>query len=72
MLFGWRHNAIAGLLEYACPVWYTGLHKYLSDSVEIVQKRVLKCIYLGPSYSDILNITKLPTLAQRRDKLCRE
>ena len=65
-------SVIRTLLEYACPVWHTGLLNYLSYSIEIVQKRALKCIYPGLSYNDIWNITKLPTLVQRRDSLCRE
>ncbi len=64
-------SVIRPLLEYTCPVWHTGLPKYLSDSIiETVQKRALACIYPGLSYNDILNITKLPTLQQRRDNLC--
>ncbi len=65
-------SVIRPLLEYACLVWNTGLPKYLSDSIETVQKRALKCTYLSLSYNDIFKITKLPTLAQRRDNLCHE
>ena len=28
------------VLEYACPVWHTNLPIYLSDDIEMVQKRV--------------------------------
>ena len=45
---------IIPVLEYACPVWYTNLNKYLSESLETEQKRALKCIYPGNEYADIL------------------
>ena len=35
------------VLEYACPVWHTCLPRYLSDSIEVIQKRALKCIFPG-------------------------
>ena len=25
--------------EYACPAWHTNLPKYLSDTIELIQKR---------------------------------
>ncbi len=59
-------------LEYACPVWHTGLPKYLLDSLEMIQKRALRSIYPGYHYEDILQVTALQTLAQRGDQLCQE
>ena len=32
--------------EYACPIWHTGLPKYLSDGLEMIQKRALRSIYI--------------------------
>ncbi len=58
--------------EYACPVWHTGLPKYLADGLEMIQKRALRSIYPGYHYEDILRVTGLQTLAQRRDQLCQE
>ena len=26
-------SVVRPVLEYACPVWHTNLHKYLSDSI---------------------------------------
>ena len=34
-------SVIRRVLEYACPVWSTHLPKYLSDAIEMIQKRVL-------------------------------
>ena len=35
-------SVVQPVLEYACPVWHTHLPKYLSENIEIVQKRALK------------------------------
>ena len=60
------------VLEYACPVWHTNLPIYLSDDIEMVQKRVLKSIFPGQCYNDILNHTGISSLKERRDHLCRK
>ena len=60
------------VLEYACPVWHTNLPIYLSDDIEMVQKRVLKSISPGKCYNDILNHTGISSLKERRDHLCRK
>ena len=60
------------VLEYACPVWHTNLPIYLSDDIEMVQKRVLKSIFPGKCYNYILNHTSISSLKERRDHLCRE
>ncbi len=59
-------------LEYACPVWHTGLPKYLLDGLEMIRKRALRSIYPGYHYEDILRVTGLQTQAQRRDHLYQE
>ncbi len=50
-------SLIRPVLEYACPVWHPHLHvrKYLSDGIECIQKRALRCIYLGRLYEDLLS-----------------
>ena len=64
-------SVIRPVVEYACPVWHSSLPQYLSDHVETVQKRSLKTIY--PSYTDdeILLMTKLHTLVERRNDICK-
>ncbi len=64
-------SVIRPVLEYTCPVWHTGLPDYLTQSIGVVQKRALECVYPAQSYSAILHQTKLPTLHERRDELCR-
>ena len=39
-------SVIRPVVQYACPVWYTNLPKYLSGNIEIIHKRCLKTIYL--------------------------
>ena len=51
------------IVECACPVWHTNLPLYLSDSIEIIQKRA--------SRGDILNHTGITTLKERSDYICR-
>ena len=58
------------MLEYAVPVWQA-IPDYLSEAIEVVQKRSLKIIYPEyDSYTDALNLADIPTLKSRRDLLC--
>ena len=52
-------------------VWHTNLPKYLSENIEIIQKRCLETIFLGYQYDNILQMINLPTLHRRRVELCR-
>ena len=65
-------SVIRPVLEYACPVWHTNLNRHLTESIETVQKRALTCIYPGNEYADILCLTNLPCLKERRDSLCKK
>ena len=38
-------SVVRPVLEYACPVWHTNLPKYLSDNIEMIQKRSIE-IYI--------------------------
>ncbi len=50
------------MLEYAVLVWQA-IPDYLSEAIEVVQKRSLKIIYPEcDSYTDALNLADLPTL----------
>ena len=59
-------SGIRPVLEYACPVWHrsTNPNRHLTESIETVQKRALKCINPGNEYADIV-------LKERRDSLCK-
>ena len=64
-------SVIRPVVEYACPAWHTNLITYVSDNIELIQNRCMKTIFLGCSYDDILEMTNLPTLHDRRTTLCR-
>ena len=65
---------IRPVLEYAVPVWHTGLTADPSDQLETVQKRALRIIFAGSSFthhsyeSFCYNLEILP-LSARRDQL---
>ena len=64
-------SVIRPVVEYACPVWHTNLPKYLSNNIEIIQKRCLKTIFPGFTYEDILQMVNLPTLHDRCNAICK-
>ena len=45
--------------------------KYLTDDIEIIQKRCLKNIFPGFTYDDILQMVNIPTLHDRRSAICK-
>ena len=51
-------SVVRPVVEYACPVWNTNLPIYLSDNIEMIQKRAVRAIFPGMSYTTIY----LPTL----------
>ena len=63
-------SVIRPVVEYACPVWHSSLPKYLSDNIELIQKRALRTIYPGCHYDICLDKSNITTLAARRDTLC--
>ena len=62
-------SIVRPVLEYACPVWSTSLPTYLSDAIEMIQKRVLRSIHPGLHYDDILVLVSLQSLKKRRDNI---
>ena len=60
-------SVIRPVLGYARPVWHTNLNRHLNESIGTVQKRALKCIYPSNEYADILCLTNLQCLKERRD-----
>ena len=48
-------------------MWHTNLPKYLSDNIELIQKRVLKSIFPNKDYDDILNDIGMCILRERRN-----
>ncbi|KAK2190141.1 hypothetical protein NP493_86g03046 [Ridgeia piscesae] len=54
------------VLECACPVWHINLPQYVSDNIEIIQRRALKFIFPGLGYAEIFRCVNLNTLKVRR------
>ncbi len=65
-------SIIKPVLEYVWTVWHSHLPKYLSNSIETIQKRAMRCVYPGKDYDDILASLNLNTLAQGRDMIGRQ
>jgi hypothetical protein len=63
---------IRPLMEYACQVWHPGLTKDQSDTLESIQKRVLKIVYKDASYEEAIILAKLAKLSVRRESLCKK
>ena len=62
-------SVIRPVVEYACPVWHTNLPGYLSDSIEVVQKRALRTIYPGVSYSEAMEKSNMQTYGSPKGTL---
>ena len=64
-------SVIRPVLEYACQVWHCGLTQEQSRLLENVQKRILRKIYPQLEYQSALLKAEIPSLADRRDNLCK-
>ena len=62
---------IRSSIEYAAPVWGTGLPVYLMDSLENLQKRAISTIFPNQDYAITLKSIRLPHLSERIDTICR-
>ena len=63
---------IRPILEYACPVWHAGLTKQQEQTLESIQKRVLRIIFPGVPYVDAIQRSGLSSLTIRRNNLCKK
>ena len=52
-------TCIRPILEYPCPVFLNGLANYLSQDLELIQKKALRIILPWVSYEDALQSTGL-------------
>ena len=60
---------VRSILEYGSPVW-AALPENLSDVVEGVQRKALRIVFHGLSYSEALVASGLQALATRRGQAC--
>ena len=56
---------VRSVLEYAAQVWLD-IPAYLSDAIESIQRRALRIIFPNSSYQQVLELTNLSMLANRR------
>ena len=62
-------SAIRSVLEYACMLFHRSLRRYLSEDLELIQKREKRIILPDYKYRDALKIAKIDTLYVRRESL---
>ena len=62
-------TCIRRINEYACPVFHNGLHTYLSDELERIQKRAMQIIFPNINYQDALKNSNLFSSYERREYL---
>ena len=62
-------SAIRSVLEYTCMLFHRSFPRYLSEDLELIQKRAMRIILPDYKYRDALNIAKIDTLHDRRESL---
>lgn len=64
------NSLVRSVLEYACAVWHTSLPQYLSNKIELVQKRAFRILHPSTHYVDALDAFGCSRLDQRRQEIC--
>ena len=59
-------TVVRPVLEYACPVWHSGLTAAHSELLESVQKRAIRIIYPDANYQTSLIVAGIDTLDVKR------
>lgn len=65
-------TCIRPTLEYGAEVFHHSLPKFLENDLERVQKRSLAIIFPGEEYNQILQLSGLTSLYDRRHNLCKK
>ncbi len=60
------------VVEYASPVWHSGLTQNQSDLIEGVQKRCIRVVFPELSYGVAIQLAGLEFLSVRREDACRK
>ena len=68
-MLSFYNSTVRSSVEYACPVWHTGLTGEQSDSIEAIQKRAMRIIYPELSYAEALALAGLDLLHSRRERI---
>ena len=59
-------TVVRPVLEYACPVWHSGLTVAQSNLLESVQKRAIRIVYLDADYQTSLIVAGIDTLREKK------
>ena len=57
------------MVEYASPVIHDSLTQFLSNDLELIQKRAMKVIFPKATYDQALNFANIHSLKKRRQDL---
>jgi len=57
------------VLEYACPVWHSGLTVGQCNAIENIQKRAIRVVYTDSDYEIALIVARMESLKDRREML---
>jgi len=60
------------ILEYAAPVWHSGINAEQTDNLERIQRRALRLIFPQDSSDERLRKLKTTSLSDRRHNLCKK
>ena len=63
-------TTIRSVIEYGCQLWHSSISTELDNRVENLQKRALRIIYGYLPYDELLKLSNLQTLKERRELLC--
>ena len=64
------NTLVRSVFEYSCDVWAMCFPRFLIDQLEAIQKRALRILYPTLNYQQALTLTNVPSLEERRAKLC--
>ena len=71
----WYSSVITPVLEYCVVVWHHGLRNYQTEASEAIQRRAICIIYpvtTSMPYWVALQYAELPSISDKRDRLCRD
>ena len=72
MLIDLYQKHVRSVVEYATPVWNSGLTQSDINEIERIQKTALSVIFNENSYTKKLEMSNLEKLRERRDVMCQK
>ena len=64
-------SKVRPIVEYAAPVWHSGLTREQSESLEDIQVRACRIALPGIDYESALKDLEIPSLELRRQTICK-